>query len=265
MILSKTTTRDQLWQVVLLFLAQAACFVATGAVADEPRRADTPRIEKVRIALVGDSTVTDESGWGLGFAARLGPDAESLNVARGGRSSRSYINEGHWKKVLAAKPDVILIQFGHNDQPGKGPERETDPKTTYREFMARYVDEARAIGARPILVTSLARRHFTPKGKIRSDLGPYAEAVKAVADEKKIPVIDLHARSIELLERLGPQASAEFDPKPKESAKAAPPDKTHLSPRGSEVFGGVVADELKKAEPSLRRYFKSSIGNPEQN
>jgi len=229
--------------------------VVSAAVPDgktaEPARA------KVRIALAGDSTVTDQSGWGPGFAARLGPDAECLNLARSGRSSKSYINEGHWKKLLESKPDIILIQFGHNDQPGKGPERETDPGTTYREFLARYSDEARAIGARPILITSLTRRHFTPEGKIRSDLGPYADVVKAVAAGKKVPVIDLHTRSIELLERLGPQASAEFDTKPKEDAKATAPDKTHLSPKGSAVFGALVAEELMKVEPALAAYFKS--------
>ena len=86
-------------------------------------------------------------------------------------------------------------------------------------------------GVWPILVTSLTRRHFTPEGKIRSDLGPYAEAVKAVAAEKKVPVIDLYARSIESR----PARAAghpEFDPKPKEEAKAAAPDRTHLSPAG---------------------------------
>ena len=193
----------------------------------EPARA------KVRIALAGDSTVTDQSGWGPGFAARLGPDAECLNLARSGRSSKSYINEGHWKKLLDAKPDIILIQFGHNDQPGKGPERETDPGTTYREFLARYVDEARAIGARPILVTSLTRRHFTPEGKIRSDLGPYAEAVKAVAAEKKVPVIDLHARSIELLERLGPQAARSSTPSPRMRPRPPLPTGRICRPRGA--------------------------------
>ena len=235
-------------------LGLAIALIVAGAVPDG--KTNEPARAKVRIALAGDSTVTDASGWGPGFAARLGPDAECLNLARSGRSSKSYINEGHWKKLLDAKPDVILIQFGHNDQPGKGPERETDPATTYREFLARYVDEARAIGARPILVTSLTRRHFTPEGKIRSDLGPYADAVKAVAAEKKVPVIDLYARSIELLERLGPQASAEFDPKPKEDSKAAAPDRTHLSPKGSAVFGTLVADELMKAEPALAPHLK---------
>jgi lysophospholipase L1-like esterase len=228
--------------------------------ADEPKQADAPAPARVRIALVGDSTVTDASGWGRGFAARLEPAATCLNRARSGRSSRSYINEGHWEKVLAEKPDYILIQFGHNDQPGKGPERETDPATTYREFLARYVDEARAAGARPVLITSLARRRFTSEGKIGPDLGPYAEAVKAVAAAKSVPLIDLHARSIALLERLGPESSVAFDPRPADTptatARTAGPDKTHLSPRGSEVFGRLVADELKTVEPALAPYLK---------
>src|SRR5690349_1816151 len=76
---------------------------------------------KVRIALAGDSTVTDKSGWGVGFAKAMKDDVEVLNFAQGGRSSRSFVNEGHWKKVIDAKPDYVLIQFGHNDQPGKGP------------------------------------------------------------------------------------------------------------------------------------------------
>jgi lysophospholipase L1-like esterase len=250
--------RKRLFGTLLIVVQAAGLAGAAAAAADEPRPA------KVRIALAGDSTVTDSSGWGRGFAARLGPEAVCLNLARSGRSSKSYLNEGHWTKLLEQKPDYILIQFGHNDQPGKGPERETDPRTTYRESMARYVAEARAAGARPILVTSLARRHFTPEGTIRSDLGPYAEAVKALAAEQHVPVIDLHARSIELLERLGPEASAEFDPEPRDTgtppgkaaAAAAGPDRTHLSPRGSEVFGRLVAEELRKVEPGLAPVLK---------
>jgi lysophospholipase L1-like esterase len=237
-------------------LALCSLMVAPGRPA--ACRAADAKDQAVKIALAGDSTVTDQSGWGTGFAARLAPGTECLNFARSGRSSRSYMSEGHWRKLLDARPDYILIQFGHNDQPGKGPERETDPSTTYREFLARYVEEARAIGARPILVTSLARRHFTSEGKIDSTLTPYAEAAKAVAAEKHVPVIDLHARSIELLGRIGPEASAEFDPKPRADAKAKStgPDKTHLSPRGSEAFGAIVADELKKLEPALVPYIK---------
>src|SRR5580693_5158220 len=145
----------------------------------------------VKIVLVGDSTVNDQGGWGKGFSGSFNGQVQVINLAPNGRSSKSFRDEGAWAPALEAKPDYVLIQFGHNDQPGKGPERETDPRTTYREFMARYVDEARAIGAKPILVTPLTRRHFGPEGKIVSDLGPYAEAVKALAQDKEVPVIDL--------------------------------------------------------------------------
>src|SRR5438067_799223 len=138
----------------------------------------------VKVVLVGDSTVADGSGWGPAFGKLFGDGAEVVNLARSGRSSKSYRDEGHWKKVLAAKPAWVLIQFGHNDMPGKGPARETDPNTTYRENMARYVDEARAVGAVPILVTSMARRTFD-NGRIRGELAPWVEAVKKVAAEKK--------------------------------------------------------------------------------
>src|SRR5205823_4923699 len=115
-------------------------------------------VSKVRIVLVGDSTVAENGGWGPAFAQLLGPGAECINRARSGRSSKSYISEGHWQKALEQKPAYVLIQFGHNDMPGKGPDRETDPQTTYREYLARYVDEARAAGAQPVLVTSMTRR-----------------------------------------------------------------------------------------------------------
>src|SRR4051812_6974067 len=161
------------WLLGFGIAAREAGLAAAAGAADGPRRADAPGGGKVRIALVGDSTVAVNGGWGPGFAERVGPAVECLNLARGGRSSRSYRDEGLWKGVIERKPDYILIQFGHNDQPGKGPERETDPATTYRQNMARYVDEARAVGARPILVTSLTRRRFNEQGKIESDLGPY--------------------------------------------------------------------------------------------
>src|SRR5262249_34489549 len=116
---------------------------ATRAVDERGR---TEATKPVKVVLVGDSTVADGSGWGPAFARRLGSGATCLNMARSGRSSKSYADEGHWKKALALKPDYVLIQFGHNDQPGKGPQRETKPETTYRENLTRYIDESRAAG-----------------------------------------------------------------------------------------------------------------------
>lgn len=207
-----------------------------------------------RVILVGDSTVASQSGWGDAFAKLLAPGVECQNLGRGGRSSKSYRAEGHWKQAMEAKPGWVLIQFGHNDQPGKGPERETDAKTTFRENLARYVSEARASGAKPVLVTSLTRRSFNAQGKIQPDLlADYAEATRAVAAEQKAPLLDLNARSIEQLNQLGPEAAVTFDPKPKDPAK---PDKTHLSTKGAEETAKLVAEEIRKRVPELARLLK---------
>jgi pectinesterase len=212
----------------------------------------------VRIVLVGDSTVNDGQGWGPGFKKLLKPGVECVNWAKNGRSSKSFINERLWAKALAEKPDYVLIQFGHNDMPGKGPDRETDPATTYLEYMRRYVDEARAAGAKPILITSMTRRRFNDQGKIDSDLWPYVEAVKKLAAEKSVPMIDLHARSIAVLDELGPKASEEFDPQPTTKPGEAPakPDKTHLSPKGAEAMGRFVAEDLKNLQSDLNPYIQ---------
>src|SRR5262245_3153365 len=86
-----------------------------------------PALRPITIVLVGDSTVQPSSGWGPGFEKMLRPEAKYVNWAKGGRSSKSFIDEGWWTKAIAEKPNYVLIQFGHNDQPGKGPQRETDP------------------------------------------------------------------------------------------------------------------------------------------
>src|SRR5437773_1267074 len=196
---------------------------------------------KTRVVLAGDSTVTDTAGWGAAFAKLLGPNAECVNLSAGGQSSKSFRDSGKWQKVIEAKPAFVLIQFGHNDMPGKGPNRETDPATTYRENLIRFVQEARAIGAQPILVTSMARRIFD-NGKIRGELKPYADAARKVAAEERVPVVDLFARSIELLEKLGPTASDEFNP----STPDGRGDHTHLNAKGAEVMSGIIAEDLRK-------------------
>src|SRR5258708_33397502 len=147
----------------------------------------------VKIVLAGDSTVNDEGGWGVGFRAAFGPPVEVLNFARNGRSSKSFRDEGTWAKVLREKPNYVLIQFGHNDVPGKGADRETDSATTYRANLERYIEDARAAGATPVLVTSIVRRNFDAEGKIKRDsLTPYVAEVRKIAVEKNVPLIDLY-------------------------------------------------------------------------
>jgi lysophospholipase L1-like esterase len=227
--------------------------VALTAVLVGVRAAEEPKAGKVRLVLVGDSTVTDQGGWGGAFAALLKPGAECINLAKSGHSSKSYYDQGYWQRALAQKPDFVLVQFGHNDQPGKGPGRETDSKTTYADNLRRYVDQARQAGARPILVTSLVRRVFGADGKLRPDLESYVEAMKAVAAEKQVALVDLHRRSKELVERLGSaKAQTMGPPHPKFAGKF---DGTHLSPEGAKLIAPLVVRELADAEPALRAYL----------
>ncbi len=116
----------------------------------------------IRIVLVGDSTVADSSGWGLGFKCRVDPQkAQCINLAAGGRSSLSYLREKRWDDALGLNADYYLIQFGHNDQPGK-PGVSTEPGMGYRESLIRYVEEAKAAGSQPVLITPLTRPGFVP-------------------------------------------------------------------------------------------------------
>jgi pectinesterase len=254
--MNKKTIRAEL----LVATAIVFCLPVGRAVAADPLDAVGNAVEKaalpkVKIVLVGGSTATDYAGWGGGFAQCLKSKAQCVNCAQSGRSSKSYANEGWWQKALAEKPDYMLIQFGNNDQPDKGPERATDPSTTYPENLRKYVDEARAAGIQPILVTSLTRRTFGADGKIQSSVTPYVEAMKRVAAEKKVPLIDLHALSIELHEKLGPEESKKFN-RTKPGDKEEHMDKTHLSPEGAKIIGRIVADELKKAAPPVAPYIE---------
>jgi pectinesterase len=205
----------------------------------------------VRVVLVGDSTVTDDSGWGSGFRHLATSGVEVVNTAANGRSSKSFIDQGLWAKALEKRGQYYLIQFGHNDEPGKGAERETDPKTTYRAFMARYVDESRAIGAKPVLITSLVRRLFKEDGTIRTTQTPYVEAVRALAAEKHVPLVDLHAISLADAEHVGDDVWADLSPRDDKGQI----DRTHLNAKGSDVVGRMVVEALVKAVPELAALF----------
>jgi lysophospholipase L1-like esterase len=207
----------------------------------------------VKIVLVGDSTVNDEGGWGEGFRKSFGPPVEVINLAKNGRSSKSFRDEGLWDPALAAKPDVIVIQFGHNDQPGKGADRETDPATTYRANLIRYIDEARSIGATPILVTSIVRRNFDAAGKIKRDpLVDYAAEVRKIASEKNVPLMDMYALTLAQSESLGPEGSKVLGATTKEGKL----DTTHLNAMGRQEIGVIAAREFVRLEPTLKPYLR---------
>ena len=208
-----------------------------------------------RIVLIGDSTVCEypqarpERGWGQYVEERFKDGTvKVINLAVGGRSTKTFITEGRWKKALAEKPDYVLIQFGHNDSHDSSKPEATDAATDYREYLRRYIDESRAIGATPVLVTPMVRRTFDSSGKLQDILQRYAEAMKAVGAEKSAPVIDLHASSKRLVEKFGPAAAGM-------ASKSG--DVTHFNEKGARAMAGLVMDELPMAVPRLRDYLKA--------
>jgi lysophospholipase L1-like esterase len=251
---------------LLALLLSATAFAQTSA---------APK--KARIILVGDSTMQPKSGYGPGFCADMTVEVECVNAARGGRSSGSYRAEGLWDKIMEQlkqnadyKATYVLIQFGHNDQPGK-PGRSTDLKTEFPVNMKRYAEEVKLTGAIPILVTPLTRRQWNKDGTFNRSLEPWAEATRQVAKETGTTLLDLFAVSAAAVEKMGSdeadtlaQAPKPAPPKAGETVPPATPvdpnapkfDYTHLGAKGSEYFGRMVADLLVKARPELKPYVK---------
>ncbi|MEY4916377.1 MAG: hypothetical protein RL616_290 [Verrucomicrobiota bacterium] len=228
----------------LLFLA--AVLFSSGAFAVDTTNAP----HKIKIVLIGDSTMNDQGGWGYGFKQFLTPDAECINAAMNGRSTMSFKNEGRWTNALALNGDYYFIQFGHNNQPGK-PGRSTDMPTFIAD-MKQYVDEVKAIGAKPVLVTPLSRRQWDSKnpGKIKSTLAPYAEEVRKIAAEKNVPLIELHDRSLEYYEKVGRAEVEKFSPiKTVDGTNTI--DGTHLAGVGRVLMARLVVAEIRKSIPEL--------------
>jgi lysophospholipase L1-like esterase len=176
-----------------------------------------------------------------------------VDEALNGRSSKSFRDEGAWKKSLADKGDYYLIQFGHNDQKPDAA-RHTDPQTTFVEQLKQYIAEAEAIGAVPVIVTPLSRRTFVD-GRVKEDLNEYAAAARHVAADKGLTLIDLNAMSTKLLNTMTQAQADEFDMTGHADAKAengaAALDRTHLNAKGKKVFGRMVADALIRTQVEL--------------
>lgn len=217
--------------------------------------------QPLRIALAGDSTVCEwpsshaNRGWGQFLGEYFGPGkAVILNQAASGRSTKTFLGEGRWKKVLAEKPDIILIQFGHNDSHAPEKPEATDAATDYRENLRRFIDETRAIGAVPVLVTPMVRRTFDSSGRISESsprsLSKYALAMKAVGEEKKVFVIDLYSSSRGLAEKLGPAVSGEM--------ASTKDDNTHFNEKGARAMTTLVMLQLPAADPRIKAALKDT-------
>lgn len=210
---------------------------------------------KIRVELVGDSTQTDNAGYGRGFCANFTDGVDCINMAKGGASTKTYREEGLWDKDLATDPNYMVIQFGHNDEVTPEHLERQVPLAQYQKNLREFVTEARSRGITPVLVTPLTRRYFGPDGKIHSDLTVYCDAMKAVSAELNMPVIDLQKESIAYLDGVGEVAGMKLGITKKDADGKTVPDKTHLNWKGSYIFGRMVAVDLGKLEPELKQYL----------
>lgn len=184
-----------------------------------------------KIYLIGDSTMADYTlydedyesqrfpltGWGQVFQSFMSSDslfkvkhlikgdsAVVVDKARGGRSTRTFFEEGRWAEVYKAlqKDDLVLIQFGHNDASENKPARYVNPEG-YKEYLRLYVNQAREKGAKPILLTPVARNARWENEKLSNVHGVYPQAVYDVAKELAVPLIDLNQLSMDFFSSKG--------------------------------------------------------------
>jgi len=221
------------------------------------------------IFVVGDSTARNQAdlGWGDHFAHYF--DTARVNIAnraRAGRSSRTYIHEGSWEKVLAEmKPgDYVLLQMGHNDGGDLGgakprgtlkglgketqevtlPDGHTETVHTYGSYMRKYIADASAKHATPILL-SLTVRNIWKGGRIERDMG-YDGYIQQLASEQNVLFIDMATVEADRLEAIGPEKTAAL----------FPIDHTHTSAEGAELIAQSVVIALRNARSPLVFYLK---------
>jgi pectinesterase len=207
----------------------------------------------VHIALVSDSTVQDSSGWGPGFISRLKPNAEGLNLARGGRSTKSFRDEGRWAQALALKPDYLLIGFSHNDSNQKKPEAYVTAQE-FKKNLERFVAEARAAGIKPILMTCETFRRWDGPAKLRyvDAVGAYEMQTRAVAKELGVPLLDVESITHGFFIAQGPE-KMNADSAIKKDGSI---DEIHVNQKGGMEIGVVVAEKAKTQVPELTPYIQ---------
>lgn len=236
---------------ILLSSALLIACTATAAAAGAPRRA----------FIVGDSTASEygperapRQGWGMQLQSYLDPAAWQVrNHAQSGRSSRSFIEEG-WLAPVAkelSRGDVLLIQFGHNDEKAEDPSRYDESTGAFPRWLMRYVELARSRGATPILITPLARRKFERGSKVDQLLdthGLYAQAVRDLAERERVGLIDLTASSMDWLRALGDEPSKAYFMHIPEQGQA---DDTHLREHGATAVACLVVRGWERLDPAL--------------
>lgn len=221
-----------------------------------------PEKKKIKIFIAGDSTASikeikayPETGWGMPFVYFWDSTVRIENLAKNGRSTSSFRNEGLWRIVLdkATEGDYVFIQFGHNDEV---PTKKT--YTTEAEFknnLRQYVLEARSKKAIPILLTPMARRKFDTNGKIEGTHDVYSQIVRDVAKEEKVVLFDMDKITQQLYQRFGVEDSKllfmQLKPGEHPNYPDGRDDNTHFNELGARLIAQLVLIEIRSQLPDL--------------
>jgi lysophospholipase L1-like esterase len=228
-----------------------------------------PGDKKIRVYLVGDSTMClydlsrfPQMGWGMPFANFFDSTVIVDNRAKGGRSTKSFIAENLWTSILQtlSEGDYVLIQFGHNDAANSKdhPNRMVTPEE-YRKYLIQYITEARNKKGIPVLITPVTRRTFDNDGKVTESHAPFKKAMVEVATEYKVPLIDLDAKSQELVQKMGPDFSRymymNFEPGELPLFPAGIHDNTHFNEFGARKMAEIVLGEIRSLNLELASHI----------
>lgn len=221
----------------------------------------------VRVFVAGDSTAASYaqereplSGWGQAIGRFFQPLVEVRNRAVSGSSSKSFLEKGHWHSLVQELQagDYVLIQFGHNDAKDD-PNRHTDPGSSFPSYLRGYVEDAGSKGAYPVLLTPVERREVTADGGHAPTHGPYAEAVRQLAHDSRVPLLELSQASLDLYREWGAARSRELflwlEPGAYPAYPEGKQDDTHFCRLGAETVAGLIAGLIRNSPMELRRYL----------
>jgi lysophospholipase L1-like esterase len=210
------------------------------------------------IYIAGDSTAASklqekrpEAGWGECLHLFLNERYQVENYAENGKSARSFIAAGLLDKIASRirKNDVLLIQFGHNDQKKEDPLRFSEALGDYQDFLGNFIEVASKNHAIPVLLSAIARRKFLDNGKPDPfDHGRYPASCLEVARNHDVAFIDMHKRTLVLYEELGEEKSKSLflhlEPGESPNYPQGITDNTHLNRFGALIIASIIAEEL---------------------
>ncbi|WP_199120632.1 rhamnogalacturonan acetylesterase [Pedobacter sp. ASV28] len=212
---------------------------------------------KTTVFIIGDSTAANkltkaypETGWGMPFTYFFDSTVVVNNLAKNGRSTRTFLSEGLWSTALSTmkKGDYVLIQFGHNDESKEKADRYTTPEQ-YIENLTKFVNETRSKQATPILITPVSRRKFDKEGQALETHKEYTPLVKQAAEKLKVALIDLDEKSRQLYQQMGEENSKllflQLLPNEHPNYPEGKIDNTHFSELGARKIAQIVLQEIK--------------------